>query len=300
MNAAAIFGPMRLPFLLLTPACVFLGLATAMYSGATISWWQFGLILLGAIGGHVGVNALNEYDDFKTGLDDKTQRTPFSGGSGSLQKNRKQSHYALITGLFSLLLASAIGLYFVWLRGWGLLPLGLIAVLLAVTYTKYLTKNAVLCLIAPGLGFSLMSLGTHFVLTGSYSAMATAAALVPMFLVSDLLLLNQFPDVEADREVGRHHLPIAWGLRRAAQVYAAILALAYLTVIAAWALGLFPVWALLGLFSSVIALPTALAVQKYYNNIKELIPSMGKNVVINLLTPILLGLGFIVASMAGA
>lgn len=41
-----------------------------------------------------------------------------------------------------------------------------------------------------------MVMGTHFALTGEYSATAGLASLVPFFLVSDLLLLNQFPDVE--------------------------------------------------------------------------------------------------------
>jgi 1,4-dihydroxy-2-naphthoate octaprenyltransferase len=33
---------------------------------------------------HGAVNAFNEYEDIKSGLDFKTQRTPFSGGSGTI------------------------------------------------------------------------------------------------------------------------------------------------------------------------------------------------------------------------
>ena len=99
-------------------------------------------------------------------------------------------------------------MYFVFTVGILLLPLGLLGIALIVFYTQWITKRPIICLVAPGLAFGpLMVLGTHFVLTGSYSWTAFAASLVPGFLVSDLLLLNQFPDVEADKTVGRKYLP---------------------------------------------------------------------------------------------
>ncbi len=78
------FGPMRLPFLILTPASVLLGLGTAVFSSKQISIAYFILILIGALSAYISVNAFNEYFDFKSGLDFKTERTPFSGGSGTL------------------------------------------------------------------------------------------------------------------------------------------------------------------------------------------------------------------------
>ncbi len=42
------------------------------------------LVLLGALAAHGAVNALNEYADYRSGLDLRTARTPFSGGSGTL------------------------------------------------------------------------------------------------------------------------------------------------------------------------------------------------------------------------
>ena len=39
-----------------------------------------------------------------------------------------------------------------------------------------------------------------------------AAALVPLFLVSDLLPVNQFPDRQADRWAGRNHPLLAPGI----------------------------------------------------------------------------------------
>ena len=64
-----ILGPMRVPFLILTPACVLLGIATAARSGVPIHPVQVLIVLIGAVGTHISVNALNEYEDFKSGLD---------------------------------------------------------------------------------------------------------------------------------------------------------------------------------------------------------------------------------------
>jgi 1,4-dihydroxy-2-naphthoate octaprenyltransferase len=83
-RVAAFFGIIRLPFLLLTPVCVFLGLGMAVYASKTIDIVYALLAFAGALCAHVSVNAANEYFDFRSGLDEKTMKTPFSGGSGTL------------------------------------------------------------------------------------------------------------------------------------------------------------------------------------------------------------------------
>lgn len=289
---SAVTGPMRLPFLILTPACVALGTATAFYSGAAIEPVTLVLILVGAICAHISVNALNEYDDFHSGLDLKTNATPFSGGSKSLPGNPEQAHYALITGIVALFIVVLTGLYFIRLRGWWLLPLGILGVIVIVSYTRWITRSPWLCLLAPGLGFGpLMVMGTDFVLTGSYSWAAFIASLVPFFLVNDLLLLNQFPDVEADASIGRYHLPIAEGLNASVQVYGIFLAGSYLSIITGIVAGEFPAYALCGLITVAIAIPTYNGVRRNYRSIPDLIPLMGKNVIINIATPLLLAAG---------
>ncbi|MCG6918560.1 MAG: hypothetical protein LJE89_13580, partial [Deltaproteobacteria bacterium] len=45
-----IFGPMRLPFLILTPACVMLGTATAVWSGISLNFYYLILAFIGALG----------------------------------------------------------------------------------------------------------------------------------------------------------------------------------------------------------------------------------------------------------
>jgi len=290
-----LFGPMRLPFLILTPACVLVGVATAVASGAAISPLPVLVALAGAVAAHICVNALNEFDDFRSGLDFKTSRTPFSGGSGALPANPAQAYTALYTGVASALFTVAVGVYFTMLHGWGIIPLGLLGLLVIVLYTRHITRNPLLCLIAPGLGFGpLMVMGTHFALTGSYSLPPFVASLVPFFLVSNLLLINQFPDVTADREIGRHHLPIAWGVKAAARVYVAFLALTYIAIIAGVALRMLPPLALLGLGTLILAVPTARGALAHAESIPELVPYLGRNVVVVIATPVLMAIGIFI------
>ncbi len=289
---AVLFGPMRLPFLVLAPACVVLGVATAKFTGTVLNPLQVVIVFLGGLAAHVSVNALNEYNDFKTGLDLRTNPTPFSGGSQTLPRNPGKAHVALATGLTALAVAALVGIYFLTVRGWGLLPLGILGLLVIAAYTPLMTRDPVLCLVAPGMGFgTFMVMGADYALSGTYTWTAFFASLVPFFLVSDLLLLNQFPDVEADASIGRKHLLIVLGRRSSAAVYALFLAGAYLAVITGYLLDFLPVQGLLALLTLPLAFSAARGASRHAESVPDLIPFLGQNVVINLATPVLLAIG---------
>lgn len=295
VNSKDILGPMRVPFLILTPACVLLGIAAAVRSGSDINPLQIILVLIGALCTHISVNAFNEYNDYRSGLDSRTQRTPFSGGSGTLPTKPGMIIPALVTALVSLLIVILIGVYFTLQRGLGLLPLGILGILVIVTYTPWLTHNPVLCLIAPGLGFGpLMVMGTYFALTGQFSPTALLASLVPFFLVSNLLLLNQFPDVEADKTVGRRHYPILIGRHLSSLIFSIFLVLTYVVIVAGVFLSILPIGSLLGLATLILAIPLLKGSIRHADDIRQLIPFMAKNVLVNLLTPVLVAVGIFI------
>jgi len=289
-------GPMRLPFLILTPACVLLGLGTAVWSVGEVRALHFAVALIGAVASHISVNAFNEYFDFKSGLDFKTERTPFSGGSGTLPEKPELAGRALGTAIVSLAIVALVGVYFLRVWGWWLLPLGIAGILVVVAYTPWLAHNAFLCLIAPGLGFgSLMVVGTHFALTGEYSWTAFVASLVPFFLVSNLLLLNQFPDVEADRSVGRRNYPVVIGRRASSLIFGAFMLLAFLSIVTGVAFDLLPGASLIGLAALLVAVPAAVGAYRYADDVRRLVPFLGLNVLTNILTPVLVAVGLLLA-----
>ena len=291
----SLLGPTRLPFLILTPACVVLGWGTAYDSGAHINGVHFFLALIGAVSAHVSVNAFNEYFDFKSGLDFNTQKTPFSGGSGTLPAKPQLLRKTLIMAWASFAVTGLIGLFFLYLKGPALLPLGIIGLFLIYAYTPWMAYHPFLCLIAPGLGFGpAMVMGTHFVLTGRYSLTSFLASLIPFFLVSDLLLLNQFPDVEPDRNIGRRHYPILIGNRTSSIIYASFLFLAYLVIVIAVILKKFPVSTLWGLLTLIAAVPLCIGAFRNAENMEKLLPFMGLNVLVNIATPLLMTFGFVI------
>jgi len=295
-NLATVINTMRPPFLLLTPACVLVGIGSAS-TVTSIDWGLAALILLGAVCAHISVNMLNEYHDYKSGLDSNTQRTSFSGGSGALPANPLALNAVLIGGLATLGITLLLGLYFVALRGWALAPLGLLGAVIIVTYTQWLNRLPFMCLIAPGLGFGvLMVMGTHLVLAGSYSPFALLVSLVPFFLANNLLLLNQYPDLEADRAAGRRHFLIAHGLSKAHWVFALFNLAAYGPLIGAIALQILPVWSALALLTAPLAVRATLGAFRFDGRyIAALKPAMAMNVVVNLLTPTLLGVSLLMA-----
>lgn len=291
-----ILGPMRVPFLALTPACVLLGIGTAVWQAGRVSGLAAILVFIGAVAAHISVNAFNEYYDFKSGLDLKTERTPFSGGSGTLPRNPDMARTTLVTAWVAFAITALIGLLFILTRGPALLPLGLAGLILVFGYTTWFTKDPFMCLIAPGLGFGpLMVMGTHFVLTGVYSPNAFVASLVPFFLVSNLLLLNQFPDVAADKSIGRKHLPIVIGRRNSSYIYGLFLVLTYLTIGIGVAVNWLPGKSLIGMLTAVIAVPAAIGAYRYHNDVEKLLPYLGMNVIINLATPVLMAAGILFA-----
>lgn len=290
-----LLGTMRLPFLLLTPACVSVGIGTACWQTGTLNGLHVLLILLGALAAHISVNVFNEYFDYQSGLDSKTDRTPFSGGSGSLQVNPDAAKAALWLAWSTCAITGLIGLYFITVLGWQLLPLGVLGLLLLITYTTWWVYNPLLCLVAPGLGFGiLMIMGTHFALSGEYSMTSFVASLPATFLVSGLLLLNQFPDVEADQSIGRKHLPITIGFRKSAFVLGGFYLLAYLMIILSVLVEMLPIYCLLALATAPLGLKVFLGAKSFKGNTSQLIPAMGMNVAVTLLTPVLIAIGLFI------
>ena len=292
----AFLGTLRTPFVLLTPAVVSVGIATAVWRCGSVRALDLFLALAGAVCAHLSVNALNEYFDFKSGLDFRTSRTPFSGGSGVLPAHPGLAPFTLAAGLATLAGTGLVGAYFALAAGWRIVPLGILGMAVIVSYTPWIAKVPLLCLFAPGLGFgTLMVMGVHFALAGEYSLTSFFASLVPFFLVSDLLLLNQFPDVAADRSAGRMNLPISLGRRGSAFVYGLFLFLAYLSIVLGGLLGYLPPLSLLGLLTVVLAVPAFVGAVRFAEEPGKLVPYLGMNVAVNLATPVLLAAGILLS-----
>ncbi len=294
MKLNIVIRTMRPSFLLLTPVCVFLGLSTSLAVESVINLSIFFVILLGAISAHISVNTLNEYYDFKSGLDLTTAKTPFNGGSGALPEHPEMAGLTLVVGLISLFITIIIGGYLLLNHGVKILPIGIVGVVLIMTYTQWLNRFPLLCLIAPGLGFGvLMVVGTHLILTGEYSPLPWLVALIPFLLINNLLLLNQYPDITADASVGRKTFPIAFGIKKSNLIYAIFMVAAYSLILFYSIEGLIPTLSLIALLPLLFSLFAFTGAIKYASKIGNFPHYQAANVVAALLTPLLLAISII-------
>lgn len=294
MKIKTVLQTVRPPFLVLTLACVFLGLAVSLSGKSSIDILTATLVLFGAMLAHVSVNVLNEYYDFKSGLDLKTEKTPFSGGSGALPACPQAAGAALTLGVVSLLAVVMIGIYFILVRGAQILPIGLVGVLLIAAYTPWINRSPVLCLLAPGIGFgTLMVAGTSLVLTGGITRLAWLVSFVPFFLTSNLLLLNQYPDVKADAGVGRHTFPIVYGFNNSSLVYALFMTAAYAVIAGLIVTGKISLLGVIALIPMALASFSLTGAIRYSSRIGEFPEYLAANVAASVLTPFLLGIAII-------
>jgi 1,4-dihydroxy-2-naphthoate octaprenyltransferase len=291
---------MRAPFLVLTPMLAFMGTA--------IAWWfndafNLGYALLAFVGmllAHISVNVLNEWFDYRSGVDFETIKTPFSGGSGALPSGLLKPNQALWLGIGSLLLIIPIGIFFLINAGLGLLPLLLVAAASIILYTPLILKMG-WPEWAPGIGFgTLPILGFYFVQTGEYTMPAVIASIPIGILAHNLLLINELPDVEADTKFGRRNLPIVIGKSKASMVYSVLTVIVYLwvigSVVAGWVTGtdVMPAWCLIALVTLPFAIK-AIKGSRQSDDMSRLVPALASNVITFLATTLLLGVGYILA-----
>ncbi len=283
----------RPQFLLLSVVLAFLGTCIAWYDGT----FHLGYALLAFVGlmlAHISVNTLNDYFDYKSGIDLEVQRTPFSGGSGILPPGTLKSRQVFWLGLGSLLLAIPIGIYFVIVSGWQLVPLLVVAALCVVLYTPVILKTY-WPEWAPGLGMgALPVMGAYFVQTGEYTWPLVIASVPSFILVHNLLFINEFPDVEADKKGGRRTTPIVIGMAKSSRVYSALTIMVYLWIIGSVVARVMPVYSLIALLTLPFAIK-AIRGSMQYSDMSKLVPALANNVLVVLITQLLLGIGYILA-----
>jgi 1,4-dihydroxy-2-naphthoate octaprenyltransferase len=293
MSLKTWFQETRPSFLLLTPLNFSVGLAAAFVEGS-FNLPHALLGLLGVLLAHIAMNVINDYFDHQSGLDMTTTKTPFSGGSGILQSGALKPRSVYHLAMACLLLGGAIGVYFAYAVGWEILPVIIFAAVTIYIYTDYLSHWYVGELFT-GLNFGfLMAVGGYFIMAGRYSVSGLVPAVIPGVLGATLLFINEFPDVKADREVGRRNLVMKLGLESASKVYGLLVASIYAWVVACILLDLMPLTMLVVFMTLPLGLKAARGARESYDDIPALIPALGANVMWILSTTALTIIGLVV------
>ena len=293
MKAKLFFLETRPQFLILAVVLSILGIAIAWYGGV-FNLFDAILASIGLILAHASCNILNDYFDYKSGVDKVTNRTPFSGGSGMLKENLLKPKEVFWLGMICFLIDIPIGIYFILTKGWLLLPLIVIAAICILLYSPLILKGY-WPEWSPFFGLGLLPvLGIYFAQTGVYTINALIAAVPSGFLVHNLLLLNEFPDIEADKVGHRRTLPITMGGTKAAIVYSVFTVLVYIWVVAFVAFKAMPIFCLLALLTLPLAIK-AIRGSFHYKEMDKLVPAMASNVTMVLLTQLLIGIGYFIS-----
>jgi 1,4-dihydroxy-2-naphthoate octaprenyltransferase len=286
----------RANFLPLTIVIVFAGLSAAFYSVRLLNPLDGMLVLVGALLTHASVNTFNNYFDYKSGIDRRTEKTPFSGGVEILVKGKMNPSYAFMVALFSLVGAGLVGIYFLTRLFNVLLPILLYGLFVIVLYTPVLARVPALSEIVAGSGFGLMGLGTYVTQRGIIDRPGVAILAPVTILVALLLFLNEFPDADVDKAAGRRHLVILLGRRKAARVYVAGLVATYVSIVLAVVVGYSPFPVLISLATVPIAYKAGRIALKNYDRASALVPAQASNVLVILSTILLVGVGYLVAA----
>jgi 1,4-dihydroxy-2-naphthoate octaprenyltransferase len=286
----------RANFLPLTLVIVFAGLAAAFYSTHVFVGLDGLLVLVGALLTHASVNAFNNYFDYRSGIDQRTAKTPFSGGVEVLVKGNMSASSAFMVAFLSLMGAGVIGVYFLTRFFNLLLPIMAYGLFVIVFYTPVLARVHGVSEIVAGSGFGLMGLGTYVTQTGVIDGPAIAIFVPITILVGLLLFLNEFPDAEVDQAGGRRHLVILLGKKKSASIYVASLAATYISIVLAVLVGYAPIPVLISLVTIPIAYKASRIALKNYDQLPALVPAQGSNVMVILFTILLIGVGYAAAA----
>ena len=100
----------RFRFLAASAIAVTCGLALAIwYQPQNVSLVYAILTYIGIFCLHSSVDLLNDYWDFKRGIDLRTKKTKFSGGTGVLPQGLLKPRHVYLAGIFFLILGLMIG-----------------------------------------------------------------------------------------------------------------------------------------------------------------------------------------------
>jgi 1,4-dihydroxy-2-naphthoate polyprenyltransferase len=226
MRLSVYVRAVRLPFLTGSLFPVAVAAALAYFHDHTWNLLRFGLTALGVAALQCGANLINDYYDSFGSDPLNLNVTPFSGGSRVIQ-NRQMSPAAVKTMAYALFIVGVgCGLTLIYLGRPWVAFIGLLGLAAALFYSA-----SPMQLMSGGLGEGLiflafgplLSWGAYYVQTGKLSLLGAVVSLPLAFLITAIIWINEFPDLEADIAAAKHHLVARLGLKLSRWVYAGLM-----------------------------------------------------------------------------
>ncbi len=277
----------RVRYLLASVIAVSNGIALAFWKNKQIDLSDAILTFAGVICLHASIDLLNDYWDYKRGIDTATRRTKFSGGTGVLPENLLKPGNVYSVGLIFLLIGTLIGMYFVVIRG-IMIALLLGFAILAVYFYSTSIVNIGLGEAFVAIKGTLIVIGSYYVQTSSIGVGVVYVGIIMGILSASVLFVNSFPDYQADRSRGRRTLVILLGRQRAVKIFPWMILCTYVLIIAGIFLGYLKIYSLASLLSAPFAVSAIKRISKSYQDVEKLVPVMGATVAYSRVTGVVL------------
>jgi len=289
---------LRAPFLTATIVSVLLGTSIAWVRNNVFNWEYFLLALLGGAFLHLGTNIANDYFDHKSGNDkiNKEFVRPFSGGSRMIQLGLLSPRKVFAAALMFYAIAVFIGVYLAWATGLFVLVLGITGLLSGVFYTgplfNWASRGVGEAFVGINFG-ALMTLGAYYVQAKNLSIEPLIASIPISLLIAAVLYINEFPDYNADKAVGKNTLVVRLGRSRAVIGYGLIVIGSYVVILLNVLLGITPLYTLLALIPLPLALRAVEVASKFHSEPSKLAPANALTIIFHFLTSLLISLGYL-------
>jgi len=288
------FRVIRVRFLLASVIAVSVGLALNWWQNSSIESFDAILTFAGVMALHASVDLLNDFWDFKRGIDTKTTRTKMSGGTGVLPEGLLRPSSVYRAGVAFLIIGSVIGGYFVFTDG---ITIAVILGFAILSIYFYSTK-----IVDSGLGEFFVAvkgcmivIGTFFIQSGEISIESILAGIVVGSLSSLVLFIASFPDYDADKSKGRKTLVIVAGKENAVKLFWIFPLVSYSAIMVGIWLNLFPMISLIVFLSVPLMIKSGMGLQKNFNSVEDLVPHMSSTLMFGRITGIL----FVISLLIG-
>jgi len=282
----------RVRFLLASVIAVSVGLAMNWRQNSTIDPLAAVLTFAGVISLHASVDLLNDYWDYKRGIDTITKRTKMSGGTGVLPEGLLKPSSVYRAGIGFLILGSVIGFYFVFTDGIIIAVILGFAILSIYFYSTKIVDSGLAEFFVAVKG-TMIVLGTYFIQSNQITLESILGGITVGVLSSLVLFIVSFPDHDADKSKGRKTLVIVVGKKNATSFFWVFPAISYSVIILGISIGVFPLLSLITLFSLPLVVKAGLGLKKNFNSVDELIPSMSSTLMFSRITGVLFVLSFL-------
>tara|TARA_Y100000589_G_scaffold31000_2_gene25915 strand:- start:4574 stop:5893 length:1320 start_codon:yes stop_codon:yes gene_type:complete len=210
-----------------------------------VSWSVFGLTLLGILLAHLGVNVFNDYFDGKDGTDEANTEyfQQVSGGSRAIELGLITLNGTRKLGIILTLLAMVIGgiiLMQVHPANFSdVIQFALAGLFLGFFYTarplRLVARRGLgeitifLCfgpLLTMGTGLAMIQGDANFLEYGMHIVNLSLLGVPLGLLTTNILLINEFPDMKSDAKTGKNHLVVTFGKKISRWIYLLFLLLA--------------------------------------------------------------------------